>query len=404
MRNMSWYSIFFILMFGWSIAGAISYFLVNQLGFPFTWATPLTLALLGAVLFLVYRGYLVQGWILAACIGFIIIAVTALARGFTVQQPNIPEAYLAEFENAGDTPSLMGMEMPLYYENIDNVIEYDADRTSYLVYPAFETRTPITIEFAPLESAGGQWAFVSGNARTRGANFEADPGANWLSAEEVEFDTTLPVERVTPTLVVAVPLPASASREPMNVTAEMQILYAAGEVEETTLTRIFTLTTIDTMGTETVSYADQYSNWQRSRSIVETPLWIALVVGSVLAGAGSVYLVREGTALRAGGMGGLNVVFRRLSGSQKIGAEFYALERVQDIATADAGVYVGRVIAQSPAGRAGLRTGDILLELDGKPTNSPAAVNRIGKGRKQGEIVTAKVLRHGQEIDIPVKF
>src|SRR5688572_25852222 len=130
-------------MFGWSVAGAISYFLVNQLGFPFTWATPLTLALLGAVLFLVYRGYPIQGWLLMACVGFIIIAVTALARGFTVQQPNIPEAYLAEFEHAGDTPSFMGMEVPLYYENLDYVIEYDPDRTSYLTYPAFEARTPI---------------------------------------------------------------------------------------------------------------------------------------------------------------------------------------------------------------------------------------------------------------------
>jgi hypothetical protein len=407
LRDNNWYMWVIILGFGWSVAGGVAGVLVTQLGFPYTWVMPLTLAMVGAVAFLAYRGYPIQAWVLAGCIGFVAFSAMAIARALTVSDPNIPDAYREEFEASGQaaTPAA-GIDFATYGDyGADYFIEYEVDRTAYLIGAGYRSLMPVTVEFPPVTTAGGQWAFQSGSMRLRGSinvTAEADPGENWSSASEVAFEPDQPPRSVHPQMRVNIPLPSKPTREPLSATATLAIVYplATGDVEETALSRDFTLSVV---GGDYYLYHNKYVEWERTRSVVETPIWAALLVGSVLAGAGGVYLVREG-ALEPQPTSGLSFVIRRLSGTQRLGADLFHLEKFRDVADAEQGVYVGRVVAQSPAGRAGLRTGDILIELAGKPTNNPGAVNRLAKGRKRGESLEAVVLRDGQRVELLVKF
>ena len=406
MRDSNWFIWLIVLGFGWSIAAGIAGVMVTQLGFPYTWIMPLTLVMIGTVAFLAYRGYPVQAWLLAGCVGFILVSGMAIAHAVIVPEPDIPDVYRAEFESNDRGLSFMGLDIPYYADyGSDYFIEYNATQRNYLLQPGYEARTPITVEFPAIESAGGQWAFVSGSMRLHGginAQVDADPSSNWLNADESVFESGESIRPVHPQLTVSIPLPTNPTRAPIDATAALAVAYplAGGSVEEKTLTRDFTLTII---GSDYYYYYDKYHNWQRARSVIETPIWLVLVAGSVLAGAGSVYLIREG-ALVAQPTSGLRMVIRRLSGSQKLGTDVHPIERFRQQTGAEQGVFVGRVIAQSPAGRAGFRTGDVLIELDGKPTNSPGAVNRIGRGHKKGDIVPAVVLRDGVRVELRVQF
>jgi hypothetical protein len=395
-----------LLGFGWSIAAGVASVLVSQLGFPYTWISPLSLAMIGAVAVLAYRGYAIQAWILAACVGIIAISAMAIARALTVPDPNLPEAYRREFDETIEASSFMGMDFPMYNESIgDYYIEYKPYQTDYLVFQGYDVYTPVIMEFPPLDTAGGQWAFKSGTVRLRGAvsaTVEADPDQNWLHADDAVFESDQALRPAYPELNVAIPLPNNSLRGPMDIHAEMTVTYPQpdGEIEETTLTRDFTLSI---MGAEYYQYYDRYTNWKRSRSVIERPILALLLGGSVLAGVGGVYLVRQG-ALRMYSSGGLQVVIRRLSGTQKLGLEVLSLDKFRDRTDATQGVFVGRVTAQSPGGRAGFRTGDILIEMAGKPTNSPRVVNQIAKARKKGESVTAVVLRDDARVELRVRF
>ena len=63
-------------------------------------------------------------------------------------------------------------------------------------------------------------------------------------------------------------------------------------------------------------------------------------------------------------------------------------------------VEVVEVVADSPAERAGIRPGDLLVELDGAPTESAADLQRMMVAELIGRPVTAGVWRSGAEIAI----
>ena len=71
------------------------------------------------------------------------------------------------------------------------------------------------------------------------------------------------------------------------------------------------------------------------------------------------------------------------------------------------GVLVSGVLSDSPAAKAGVRPGDLLLTLDGTPTDAAIAedvpaVNRVVLGIPVGKAAAARVLREGKEVTLSI--
>jgi len=62
------------------------------------------------------------------------------------------------------------------------------------------------------------------------------------------------------------------------------------------------------------------------------------------------------------------------------------------------GAYVGRVRAGSPTARAGLRAGDVIVELDGQPIDGGASLERVVKQLRLGMTVPVVYVRRGQRV------
>ncbi|MEI6535366.1 MAG: PDZ domain-containing protein, partial [Verrucomicrobiaceae bacterium] len=70
----------------------------------------------------------------------------------------------------------------------------------------------------------------------------------------------------------------------------------------------------------------------------------------------------------------------------------------------DEGVIVEEVAKEGPAHKAGLRANDLLVELDGKPVNSPAAVRRVIAKRQVGDVVKLRYQREGKPGECEVRL
>jgi len=68
------------------------------------------------------------------------------------------------------------------------------------------------------------------------------------------------------------------------------------------------------------------------------------------------------------------------------------------------GVLVSDVVSDSPAGKAGLKPGDILLEFEGKKTDAPADLQRAVALASPGQDTKVKVWRDGSERTLSVKI
>lgn len=71
---------------------------------------------------------------------------------------------------------------------------------------------------------------------------------------------------------------------------------------------------------------------------------------------------------------------------------------------ADVGVYVKKVIPASPAEKAGLKGGDILLKCDHKKVNSHSQVGIILAAKKTGDVIKLVVNRNGRKKSFHVKL
>jgi serine protease Do len=68
------------------------------------------------------------------------------------------------------------------------------------------------------------------------------------------------------------------------------------------------------------------------------------------------------------------------------------------------GVLISDVVADSPAGKAGLKPGDILLEFEGKKTEAPADLQRAVGLTSPGHAAKVKVWRDGNERSLEVRI
>jgi len=68
------------------------------------------------------------------------------------------------------------------------------------------------------------------------------------------------------------------------------------------------------------------------------------------------------------------------------------------------GVRAADVDDRFPAGKAGIREGDILLTLDGKPMSSVGDIGRLLSRKKKGDIVKAELTREGKPLSKELKF
>lgn len=417
-RGGSWWIYIMIFFVVQGVLSTVGFAASSLLGFPAAWITFLNLPIAGAVIYLFYKGYPITAYGLLACALVGLISVLALLRAVTIEKPTAPSPEVerlveANNENADFTDVLLGNasydDFLSAYGDYDYVLETDKD-TFLLAYSEYEAapRTQLTINFPEFKSLDGLWAFKDGSARLSGAyagNFEALPTDNWINAAEVNFDP--PAEAVMkfaspqPYLVIALPLQQNLGDEAIEFQATLNVTYPTNEgVEEATLTRTVS---VYLASNQYYLYRDEYNNWQRSRRIIETPIWAGLLGVTAVAGVAAFVLVKRG-ALHP--TGGFVMVVKRASGVKQLGVEAHPLSAVDVVLPQDieGGVVLGVVTAQSPAGRSGLRSGDIVYMLDGKPIHSPKEFNRMTSRYKKGEQGQAHVWRDGQRVDVIITF
>lgn len=67
-----------------------------------------------------------------------------------------------------------------------------------------------------------------------------------------------------------------------------------------------------------------------------------------------------------------------------------------------AGVYVQQVSANTPAQKAGIKTGDIITAIDGKDITTMEKLNEIKNTKKVGDKVTLKIYRQSKYVDVDI--
>lgn len=67
------------------------------------------------------------------------------------------------------------------------------------------------------------------------------------------------------------------------------------------------------------------------------------------------------------------------------------------------GVLIADVLVDSPAAKAGLASGDVIVEADGVKATDPKAVTDVVSKKKPGDSVALKVLRDGKTLEKTVK-
>jgi S1-C subfamily serine protease len=72
------------------------------------------------------------------------------------------------------------------------------------------------------------------------------------------------------------------------------------------------------------------------------------------------------------------------------------------LAVAGGGAFVARVLPDGPADRGGVRAGDVLLAINGKPVADPSGMLNIVAELAPGSQATMKLKRGEKEVDVGV--
>jgi serine protease Do len=98
------------------------------------------------------------------------------------------------------------------------------------------------------------------------------------------------------------------------------------------------------------------------------------------------------------------VAIRVLGGGSRIGISIRDVDQVDDKTAkgASSGVLVEEVAADSPAEKAGLRRGDVIVEFDGERVRSARQLTRLVQETPGGRSVPATVVREGQRTTVTI--
>jgi len=108
------------------------------------------------------------------------------------------------------------------------------------------------------------------------------------------------------------------------------------------------------------------------------------------------------------GGGPRNFLFRELGrGPRKLGIQYQEIDgqlaRYFKLA-GERGVLVTSVDADGPAGKAGLKAGDVILKFDGKAVGGGDELRDVVRGAEGGKEVTVTVQRDGRTVDVKVQL
>ena len=95
-------------------------------------------------------------------------------------------------------------------------------------------------------------------------------------------------------------------------------------------------------------------------------------------------------------------VVPRLARGEKITRAHLGVETAPASPGADVGAEVRRVLPNAPAGRAGIKEGDVILRVDGKDANEPADVSAAIADKRPGEEVDIELERGGRLMKLEV--
>lgn len=80
------------------------------------------------------------------------------------------------------------------------------------------------------------------------------------------------------------------------------------------------------------------------------------------------------------------------------------LREALDLGRAEEGVLVSEVVEGSPAEKAGLQRGDVVLTFDGRPVRTARALTRRVRAAEPGEKVAIEVLRKGKKLELDAQL
>ncbi|NWF67860.1 MAG: PDZ domain-containing protein [Chloroflexi bacterium] len=361
------------------------------LEFPPLWALGILVVLLVLALLLAVRQSPPGSNRLLLGLAAVAVVVGLAINGLLAVPPTIPE----------DLPEEV-LVLPAAYDSVP----MGAER--FVVFYVEGSDLRLSIQFDSFGALDGYWAYddawVDASQALRGT-YDADPPRRpetW--PDTIYTEENDPNDTITPAFTVELPIDDKHLYDEVQIEARMVITYPRAfgrdsyDVEQERLAREFTLFV--------ASPQDRLLRQQQDRYNRLNGLITAMPLAAVVWGAGALGLLLTFWGFskigRAGGYGTLQPALLGKLGAVVADTTLVSAQIKRPLPKG--AMIVGKVRPNSPAERAGLLPGDILIEADGLPIDSHrAAKNTVGKW-KPNESHTLAVQRGDQSTQIFVQM
>lgn len=401
-------SIWLVLIVGGVVIQATGW-IMSVLGIPFLYSGGVILAMGITFAYLYFRGYETTSWLLVFCVAGALIGAIGLVRTFV-------------FPDDADAPFGLYDD---YWESFEEFDRVPIDQDVGLVFPGFDQDydAMVRIDYPEIDAMEGQWRFIAGEADVTGVVngiFEVDPTLNEVTAYRPNEQAR--IRQVEPFMWLELPLYDEHIGEEVDISATVEIEYW---IDHETLTRDTFSRDVTVRVADSLDYfddfGDQYllpllclfgslispvSDGGLEAQIGQIPYAIVMALIEIVSLGGAFYLITVAKVLSLPGSRTSSVQFVRAQPKGGgLGVEVYSVDRVAlgpDSPTA--GAFVGMVLAQSPAGRAGIRSQDVITRIDAEEIKTPNQVIRIAKRAARGDMLSFTLWRDGEVLTLWVKF